>query len=216
VDFRSFRLLAVLALAFLVSTGTASAVPFVGTPSPALSPVFGTLIDFDDMATGTPVGLNDYLGLGVTIAQVAVGIPTQIARYAGSQSLPNYIGTGFAGERPDPTDANLGWDGIIRFSFLAPVRQVGIGIADSQGGPETIRIYDSGNNLLETFVVPSGGNVYAGFTRGSFDIAYFEVTGDYFAADDLQFDAASVPEPTTLALRGGGLLGLARRRRAKR
>lgn len=177
------------------------AAPFVGTPSPSLSPVFGTLINFDDQATGTPVGVNDYLAAGVMITETeGLGF---FGRYGGSQSLPNYIGTGPNGERG--TDALLGWDGTIRFDFTVPVDMVGIGIADSAGGPEFIRAYDQGGNLLEVFQVPVGSNVYVGFSRPQGDIWRFEVTGDYFAVDDLQFN--QVPEPATLAV--FGLMGIA-------
>jgi hypothetical protein len=194
------------AASLLVAT-SASAVPFVGTPSPALAPVFGTLINFDDKATGTPVLAGDYAGLGVTVTELT-GAGAAFQRYKGSQSQPNYIGTGAAYEIGG---AGLGWDGTIRFEFSSEQSQVGIGVADSAGGPETISIYDATHALIDSFVVPTGANVYVGFQHGG--IRYFEITGDFFAVDDLQFKA---PEPSGLLLIALGLLGAyaARRRSA--
>jgi len=50
--------------------------------------------------------------------------------------------------------------------------------------------------LLESFTAPKGASTYAGFSRASNDIKYFEIKGDLFAVDDLQFQ--SVPEPSTI------------------
>jgi hypothetical protein len=193
------------------------AVPFVGSPSPALNPIFGTLIDFDDQATGTPVLVGDYVGQGVAAVTELEGLGT-FARYASPQSAPNYIGTGPNGERGG--DASLGWDGTILFQFAGLAGRVGIGVADSAGGPETINAYGIGLNLLESLVVPSASNIYVGFNRPTADIKFFSISGDFFAVDDLQHDAGSltpVPEPATLLLVGttlaGGMVRYQRRRR---
>ena len=181
----------------VVSTLLASpsqAASFVGTPSSSLSPIFGTLINFDDQPSGTLIGVSDYVAQDVTSVTELEGLGT-FARYGtSSQSLPNYIGTGSSGERG--TDANSGYDGTIKFQFTNLANQVGIGIADSAGGPEILSIYDSNDNLLESFTAPQGANTYAGFSRASNDIKYFEIKGDFFAVDDLQFK--SVPEPSTI------------------
>ncbi|GAI95807.1 unnamed protein product, partial [marine sediment metagenome] len=51
---------------FAVGTPVANGSISYGTPSPSLSPTFGTLVNFDDKLVGTPVSANDYVFLGVT------------------------------------------------------------------------------------------------------------------------------------------------------
>lgn len=192
---------------------SAQATMFTGSPSPSLSPTFGTLVNFDDQPTGTAIGAADYVGLGVASVTETEGVGT-FARYGGSQSAPNYIGTGFGGERGG--DANLGWDGTILFQFTGLASMVGIGVANSAGGPETISAYDSAMSLLESYTVPHGSNVYVGISRAIADIKYFSVNGDFFAIDDLQHNASSVPAPAGLLLLGTGLLGFAGSRRFRK
>ena len=168
----------------------AYAVPFIGTPSPALSPTFGTLIDFDDQATGTPIGAADYQAQGIKSITETEGLGT-FARYAGSQSAPNYIGTGPTGDRQGSTDPD-GWDGTILFECIGLASTMGIGIANSVGDPEVVSIYDANFNLLESQVPPAGANVYVGFDRGGLaQIKFLEITGDFFSLDDLQHNCSA-------------------------
>jgi len=178
----------ILMLAILVTPVAAAF--YSGTPSPSLSPVFGVLVDFDDEATGTPVASDDYVSVGVASITETEGLGT-FARYAGTQSSPNYVGTGVGGERG--TDANMGWDGTILIELIEPTNRIGIGIANDGGGPETVTIYDAASTLLETYTVPTGINVYVYFERSSPDIKFLEITGDFFAIDDLQFNAMRSP-----------------------
>jgi hypothetical protein len=94
---------------------------------------------------------------------------------------------------------------------------VGIGIANNTGGPEFLSVYDSTGGLLESHQVNPGANVYAVITKGAYDISRLEISGDYFAVDDLQFNAGSavIPAPGAILLGsiGAGLVGWLRRRR---
>lgn len=174
-----------------------------GTPSPALNPVFGTLIDFDDQPTGTPILPGDYAAFGLaSIIELTVG-PPAFARYGGSQSQPNCIGTGAA----------YGWNGIIRFDLALPASQIGIGITDSSGGPEILSVYNGGGILLESHVLMPGADIYAVITRPLYDISRIELTGEFFAADDLQFNMIPAPGAILLSTIGVGLVGWLRRRR---
>ncbi|MEH2240559.1 hypothetical protein [Nostoc sp.] len=65
--------------------------------------------------------------------------------------------------------------------------------------------------MLETVSPVDASNQYAGFTRNAFDIKYLQITGTFYAIDDVQFDAKfpeKVPEPaSTLAILAFGALG---------
>jgi hypothetical protein len=207
------RILLVTAIVILmvgISVSPVAATTFTGIPSPSLSPVFGTLVNFDDQPAGTAVLWNDYVSLGVASITETEGLGV-FARYGGSQSLPNYVGTGFTGERGGDTDAT-GWDGTILIELTNPTNKIGIGIANSIGDPETLTIYDANMNQLETSGVPAGANVYAGFERTNSDIKFLKITGDWFAIDDLQFNPSNpnnnIPEFPTVALPIMSVLGI--------
>ena len=182
---------------------SANAAISYGTPSPALNPVFGTLIDFDDQPAGTPILPGDYAAFGLaSITELTLG-PPAFARYGGTQSQPNYIGTG----------AQNNWNGIIRFDLALPASQIGLGIADSVAGPETLRVYNSGGVLLESHVLTPGLNIYVVITRPTYDISRIELSGEYFAADDLQFNTIPAPGAILLGSIGLGVVNWLRRRR---
>jgi hypothetical protein len=201
---------ALLGLMFAIGTPVANAVYTAGTPSPTLSPVFGTLVNFDDQATGTPVLWNDYVSVGVASITEQTGAGAAFARYAGTQSMPNYVGTG-AYEIGGPS--GRGWDGTIWIDLALPASQIGIGVANNQGGPEFLSVYNIGGNLLESYQVLAGGNVYAVITRPAYDISRIQITGDFFAIDDLQFNAIPAPGAILLGSIGVAFVGWLRRRR---
>ncbi len=206
------NIIAIVTGLFMMAAGSAQAVVFTGSPSPSLSPTFGTLIDFDDQATGTLIGAGDYAAMGLASLTETTG-STTFGRYAGSQSQPNYIGTGI-GYDIGGSDSG-GWDGVFLFELTGWADMIGIGVADSRGDAEVLSIFDSSMNLLETTFAPVGANTYVGFDRtGSYDIKYLQVTCDFCALDDLQFHA-TVPEPSILMLLSLGLIGFGFMRRNK-
>jgi hypothetical protein len=169
---------AIVALVLAFSVSPVAADSYAGTPSPSLDPVFGTLVDFDDQATGTEVSWDDYVGLGVASITETEGVGV-LSRYFSSQSQPNYVGTG----------STSGWEGTILIELMVPTNMIGIGIAKSTVGAEALNIYDVDHNLLETTTAPIGENdVYVYFERSDNDIKFLEIIGDYFAIDDLQFN----------------------------
>lgn len=198
----------------LAASAMSYALPFTGSASPTLSPVFGTLINFDDKATGTSIGASDYVAMGLTSVTELTGSGTSFARYTSSQSPTNYIGTGFG---HDTGGVETGWDGEFLFEFASLADMVGIGLA----GPSTgsIAVYDSSMSVLESSALPSASNTYLGFNHsGTFDIKYLKVTCDFCALDDLQFTkgGSTVSEPGTVALLGLGLTALVSLRRKSR
>jgi len=196
-------------LMFAVGTPVANGSISYGTPSPTLSPTFGTLVNFDDKAPGTQVLWNDYVSVGVASITEITGAGALFARYGFSlQSPPNYVGTGSY----ENGGATGGWDGTIQIDLALPASMVGIGIADSVGGPEFLSVYDSTGSLLESHQVVTGPNVYPVITRGTYDISRLVITGDLFAIDDLQFNAIPAPGAILLGSIGLGLVGWLRRR----
>lgn len=201
----------VAGLMFAIGTPVANGSISYGTPSPSLSPTFGTLVNFDDKAPGTQVLWNDYVSVGVASITEITGAGILFARYGFSQqSPPNYIGTGGT---YDIGGASGGWDGTIRIDLALPASMVGIGVANNSGGLEFLRVYDSTGSLLESHQVATGANVYAVITRGAYDISRFEIIGDFFAIDDLQFNAIPAPGAILLGSIGVSLVGWLRRRR---
>ncbi len=200
----------VAGLMFAIGPPVANGSISYGTPSPSLSPTFGTLVNFDDQAAGTQVLWNDYVTVGVASITELTGAGSLFARYSvSSQSQPNFVGTG----SHDNGGVAMGWDGTIQIDLALPASMVGIGIMNSLGGPETFSVYDSTGYLLESHPIVSGFNVYPVITRGSYDISRLVISGDFFAIDDLQFNAIPAPGAILLGSIGAGLVGWLRRRR---
>ena len=197
-------------LMFAIGTPVANGSISYGTPSPSLSPTFGTLVNFDDKAVGTLVLANDYVSFGVTSIVELEGLGF-FGRYQSTQSAPCFVATGTGGERGDTV--NLGWDGTIQIDLALPASMVGIGISNGRAGLETLSVYDSTGSLLESHQVAIGSNVYPVITRGTYDISRLVIMGDFFAIDDLQFNAIPAPGALLLGGIGVGLVGWLRKRR---
>ena len=215
----NMKRVAILAATIAIfSCGAAQAALVSGTPTPFgqpanPTPLFGTLIDFDDGTTGTNLAANRYVAQGV--ASITNTLGPSLAFFPTSQSAPNYIGTGFAN----------GWDADILVQFSSLQAAVGIGIA----GPTTLQfeLLDAGLNVLEGYsLTTTPVNTYFYINRLNNDVSYLRVAGDFVAIDDLQFSTTTVPgpgipEPATwgMMIMGfagiGALLRTARRRQAR-
>jgi len=150
-----FVLALVLLLPLLASAGTFSLTE--GTPYPNLSPVFGTLVNFDDQPTGNPVNPTQYLGVGV--ASIA-DVNNQLFYFAGSQSPPNYVGTG----------GNVGWAMDTFIKLVSPTNQIGIGLAGP--GNVTLTAYDKNGTPLMGYNFDFLSNDYWVISDTTSDIAW--------------------------------------------
>ena len=188
-----------LALAVCAFSSYASAGLVVGSPSPSLSPVFGTLVNFDDQPTGNLLSPTQYAGVGVASIVDLNSADDPLGYFSGSQSPPNYIGTG-------PND---GWNADILITLVSATDQIGIGIA----GPDTTTLTarDAFGNVIESDVLSVPSNAYYVVQDSSGSIASLELSSSFIAIDDLQFDPSSVsaPEPGSLGLLAGGVVLIA-------
>ena len=187
--------LCILSLAFV---SAAHAVPMT---SNAEFDVGSTLINFDTLTSGDAVN-TQYTSLGVTISGTTGNSGT-----GGSTTVraanwdPIYIG-----------NQDNGWNGSIIFDLSAGATQFGLELIDSI--PSYLEVYDAANNLIESFTTTaSGSNIFVGIDTGSTLFTKAIISGNFYAVDDVQFNVAAVPEPTTLALLALGLVAIGARKR---
>jgi hypothetical protein len=178
-----------------IASDTANGVPFP-------DPKFGTLINFDDKADGTILTETAYASLGVESIRGSSGEVLAVFAFS-PQSVPNYL-------LIEPT-----FSGTIQITFKDLQSRVGIGITDSTvASPKTLKVFDSIGGLLEQFDPTfNNSSIYAGFEESAPIIKSFEISGNVFAVDDLQFSplprtVTTVPEPAPWPFLIVSLVGL--------
>jgi hypothetical protein len=185
-----------------------------GTPATADA---ATIIDFDAYADGANLNGVDLGGVVVSNPSGDVEVYANNRFGVGYHSPLNAIGSFTGNQSINP----------MVFTFLAPVGFVGLWGGDGGG--------DTDNWTLNAYDAAVGGSLVGTANSGNFDgdpyvflsisapsilrvEAIWNGPGAGVGYDDLTFDAAAVPEPTSLLLLGTGLAaaGWRRRRLAKK
>lgn len=154
------------------------------------------LIDFDDLAAGTPVS-NQYAG--VTFSSFKNGVPMVVAEsnpFSGLNTL----------KAEDPKFNGAG--GGVSIGF-APASGFGIWYNDAQFANNIVTVYSAANSVLATFelIFPHPTQwQFVGFISANNDIARVDIAipdEDRVTFDNVQLAAATVvPAPSTLSLYG--------------
>lgn len=195
-------------LLVLCASTFASAAPVFMTNPVDPSLAGSSVVDFTGEAQGY-FSSRTFGGGDVTVNTTGSDLNIENT-YGGSYaSSGNYLANGAGGNGFNIVFANA----VSAFGF-------NWGAADR---PWTMRLFDASNAMIGSFAVAAQTDPYAAFIGADGNgqtiksINMVASSYDYMLLDNLQYTAsnASVPEPTTLAMLGLGMLGLFGARRRK-
>lgn len=216
----SVAVVAALFVLGLASATTAMADPIVYSGADAGASSFAAMTNSQaaraafDLATGGPLSIIDFetpLPAGVSVSGGATtNVSSGFALFGDNTTVGGEYYRTYSGNNT-----------LMVFSFVDPIDSFGAYMTGLQGdvvGQQTIT-YLNGNTKTVDIPKLSGGGAFVGFTDSGASISSVSLTffNDIVGVDDVVYGNA-VPEPTSIALLGLGLFGVAlhRRRNAKK
>jgi hypothetical protein len=185
-------------------------------------------VDFGNMTGGAcnlcgPAVSNQYALLGVVFNNPSFPgldtVDTNLASFMPEFPFPNSLYVYQGGQLGQAPAAPF------QIMFSVPVTKVGFDFGSSSDAYLQVDAYGANNQLIDILIfvgslAPIGLDGFAGIEESipiaRLDVSYHPNSDSSrtlnFAVDDLRFEGAATPEPSTLALAATGLLALALRR----
>jgi hypothetical protein len=220
---KTFTLCGLLAFAGLGNATPRLVMGIPNSQSTTLTPSFGTLINFDDLAplvAGTSTGFyplppGQYATEGVSSISNSPTSNPLFAAFFSQQSQPVYLTTG----------PNANFAGNITITLSKPASRIGIGVLSDNTTPVTLNALAANGTVLNSFTVatsasgPTPSNGYWIVQDSALDIQSLQIiSATNLGIDDLQF--LSTPEPKSLSLLAFGavllIFGMLRKERTRR